>query len=328
MVTRHGWRGPGALSLGCALVIALVGCGSAGGDGWAKAKANGGTAAAGSGAARESAGPPPGGWPQPEGGRLTEKMCGLLTAADYATFGHQRLPSVTEKRSDTGANRVDCLYMTDDELSLDLQPTAVSARLVFAAAYSDHKKRMAADGRQSILATSVVPGADASWYDYATLGSDSGPYKEHELQLRRGSLIVGITLSGIRGKSEPDPRTVLTGLAALVLRRIPNVGTSDTGRTHRVTYEVLGTGRAATLNYSDPTSGKSINRKNVPLPWRVVLPMGETGQPLTVLNLNAASTAPLASLGCRITVDGKILVAQPRRGGLTFCMGNYKQQGP
>jgi hypothetical protein len=312
--------------LGCALAVTLAGCGSLSGNDWGKAKAGAkGGATAGSGA--RSAGPPPGGWPQPENGRLTERMCGLLTDADYAKLGHRRLPSVSAKRSPTGANRVDCLFMTDDELSLDLQPTAESAKLVFAADYRNHKRRMAEDERQSILATSVVQGADTSWYDYATLGSDSGPYKEHELQLRRGSLLVGITLSGLRGKSEPDPRTVLAGLAALVLQRIPDVGKTDTGRTHQVKYEVLGTGRATSLNYNDPTSGKSIKRKNVALPWRLVVPMGETGRPVILLSLNAASIAPQAALGCRISVDGVPVAEQSPRGGLAFCLDNYQPKG-
>jgi hypothetical protein len=302
-------------------VIGLAGCGNDGGA-WPPAKER---ASAGA-AAPARATPPPGGWPQPEGGRLTEKMCGLLTDADYARFGHRRLPSVSEKLSESGSNRVNCLYMTGDELWLDLQPTAESARLVFAADFRTHKRRMAQDERQSVLATSVVPGIDASWYDYATLGSD-GPNQEHELRLRRGSLLVGITLSGIKGKNEQDPRTVLTGLAALVLQRVPDVGKTDTGRTHKVTYEVLGTGRATSITYGDPTVGKAITRKNVRLPWRLVLPIGATGRPGTPLVLNAASAAPLASLGCRISVDGRTVASEPRQGGLVFCQGNYTPTG-
>jgi hypothetical protein len=321
-VMGRGWAF-GALSLGFALVIGLTGCGNDGG-GWPPAK---GRASADAAAPARAATPPPGGWPQPEGGRLTEKMCGLLTEADYARFGHRRLPSVSEKLSEAGTNRVDCLYMTNDELWLDLQPTAESARLVLAADFRTHKRRMAQDERQSVLATSVVPGADASWYDYATLGSDSGPHQEHELRLRRGSLLVGITLSGIKGKSEQDPRTVLTGLAALVLQRIPDVGKTDTGRTHKVTYQVLGAGRATSITYSDPTAGKAVTRRNVRLPWRLVLPLGETGRPGTPLVLNAASTAPLASLGCRISVDGRTVAAEPRQGGLVFCQGDYAPNG-
>src|SRR4051794_20872583 len=37
-----------------------------------------------------SGGPPPGGWPQPVNGQLTTNMCGLLTNADYAKYGHER----------------------------------------------------------------------------------------------------------------------------------------------------------------------------------------------------------------------------------------------
>jgi hypothetical protein len=77
--------------LSLALMIALAGCGLTGIDRPIGGEARGGGAGA-------AAGPPPGGWPQPENGRLTDKMCGLLTDADYAKFGHRRLPRVSEKR--------------------------------------------------------------------------------------------------------------------------------------------------------------------------------------------------------------------------------------
>jgi hypothetical protein len=95
------------------------------------------------------------------------------------------------------------------------------------------------------------------------------------------------------------------------------------GRTHKVKYEVLGVGRAASISYGDPTGGTTVRRKNVRLPWRLVLPMGETGRPETLLVLNAASITPGAALGCRISVDGRAVAAQPRQSGLTFCQGTY-----
>jgi hypothetical protein len=307
----------GVLALGCALVIASAGCGSGGGDGWAKA---GGSAKATTGA--QNAGPPPGGWPQPENGQLTEKMCGLLTDADYAKFGHRRLPSVSEKRSDTGANAVYCLYMTDDELSLTLHPTVQAATLAYNSDLRDHKRRLAGEQRQTILATSVVPGADQSWYDYATLGSDQDKYKEHQLELRRGALLVGLTLSGLRGKTEKDPREVLVGLAQLALQRIPNVGKADTGVTHKVTFAVVGRGVAKTINYNDPTSLKSVKLTNVRLPWRKTVPLASSERPEVVINLSAATTTPGALIGCKVALDGKIVVQQKPGFGLAFCTRN------
>jgi hypothetical protein len=308
------WSVSSMFLLGCALVTALAGCGSTGGGG---SKAGGGAA---------SDGPPPGGWPQPENGRLTEGMCGLLTNTDYARFGHQRLPSVSVKRSESGANAVDCRYMTEDELALNLQPTSEAAKLVFAAELESHKKRLVSEKRESILATDMVQGADESWFDYWTLGTSAGQFKEHELQVRRGALIVSLTLSGIKGKNEKDPREVLAGLAGLLLKRIPDVGKTDTGVTHKVRYKVSGTGRAKTIRYSDPTGGKLVERKNVPLPWSVELPMASLGRQQVPLTLNALANGLMVAIGCSVSVDGKPVTEQPPRiGGLALCQGKYTE---
>ena len=304
--------------LGSALVIALAGCGSNGSGG--SGGSGGGEAAGG--------GPPPGGWPQPENGRLTEKMCGLLTDADYAKYGHHRLPSVSAKPAE-GGNGVECLYMTQDELSLNLQPTAQSAKLVYAGELKSHKDRLASDHRSTILATGVVPGADESWFDYWTLGTEGAQYKEHELQLRRGSLLVTLVLSGLRGKSEKDPREVLAGLAGLVLERIPEVGKTDTGVTHKVQYQVTGAGTAKLITYSDPGESKTLQRKNVRLPWHLELPIGSLGAQQVPLTLNATSSGTLTPIGCSISVDGKpIKVEPPRIGGLALCLGIYTEGAP
>ncbi|MGI8336486.1 MmpS family transport accessory protein [Actinomadura scrupuli] len=303
--------------LGSALVIALAGCGS---DGSGGSGGSGGGEAAGGG-------PPPGGWPQPENGRLTEKMCGLLTNADYAKYGHHRLPSVSAKPVE-GGNGVECLYMTQDELSLGLQPTAQAAKLVYAAGLKEHKDRLASDHRSTILATGVVPGADESWFDYWTLGTEGAQYKEHELQLRRGSLLVTLILSGLRGKSEKDPREVLTGLAGLVLERIPDVGKTDTGVTHKVQYEVTGSGTAKLIMYYDPAESKTVQRKNVRLPWRLELPMAGQGGQQIPLTLNATSSGPLAVIGCSVSVDGRSVKAQPPQIGLAFCTGTFTEGAP
>lgn len=313
----HGWRA-GALSL--ALTVVLSGCGLIGIDHPIGGGPPGGAAKAG--------GPPPGGWPQPENGRFTKKMCGLLTEADYAKFGHQRLPADAEGRPVPGsANSVSCAWIAADQLVLNLQPTADAAKLIFAAGLRQHQRRMAQEGVRPVLATSVVPGADESWFDYWTYVSAGSKRPEHELQLRRGSLIVGLTLSGLRGKNEKEPREVLAGLAALVLQRIPEVGKKDTGVTHKLRFEVLGKGRAQSVSFYDPTRGQTIRRKNVRLPWHSTTPLVTT-QPQVLLNLTAVAPTPFARIGCRISVDGKQLEEQaPTVTGLTNCTATYSQPG-
>ena len=133
-------RGAAALSAGCALVLTLTACGSSGGDG-------GGI----TGAVKAAGGPPAGGWPQPVNGQLTPAMCGLLTDADYAKYGHERLPVDSQKRVDGQPNAVDCLYTTEDDLNLSLQPTAQSAKVAYAAGLADHKKRLSEDRRPTVV---------------------------------------------------------------------------------------------------------------------------------------------------------------------------------
>lgn len=301
-----------ALAAGSVLLVALSGCMLPFGS--SKDKDGGG---------KTAGGPPPGGWPQPENGRLTEKMCGLLTDADYAKYGHQRLPAEAPRRF--GANGVDCMHMTNDELTLNLQPTAESARLLFAGDLKDHKDKLAENGVQSMLAMNVVQGADESWFDRWTLSSGSGKFPEYEIKVRRGSLIVGIVLSGIHGKNEKDPKEILTGLAGLVLQRIPNVGKVDTGKTHKIHFQVLGRGRAKSISYYDPSEGKTVKLANVPLPWKADKPLASMGDQPVTLNLNATSSAPLAPLQCAISVDGKPIVTRDPSPGFALCFGTYTE---
>jgi hypothetical protein len=302
-------RGAAALALGCALLLALAGCG---------------TKTSGGGGGAQAAGPPAGGWPQPVNGQITTKMCGLLTDADYAKYGHKRLPSVSQKKIDDLPNAVDCLYMTEDELTLDLQPTAEAAKLSFANALDDHKKRLAEDQRATVLAQNVVPGAAESWFDYWTLGTGDSKFTEYEIRVRRGALLVGITLSGLKGKKEQDPRVLLSGLAGLVLQRIPTVGKTDTGRMQQARFTVIGPGRAKEITYSDPTSQKSVTLKNVKLPWHVEKPLLALNAPFVLLNLSAISNKSMVPVGCSISVDGETVVQQaPQITGFANCMKSY-----
>jgi hypothetical protein len=285
-------------------VLTACGSGSPGGD-----KGGGG-----------NGGPPKGGWPQPVNGQLTPQMCGLLTDDDYAKYGHERLPVISQKRVDNAPNAIDCLYTTSDELDLSLQPTAEAAKVQYAAGLKDHKERLSENSRPTILATNVVQGADESWFDYWTLGTADAKFKEYEISVRRGSLVVGIVLSGIKGEHEKDPRTVLTGLAGLVLQRIPNVGRADTGKTHKAEFVVAGAGRAKQIVFNDPTSGEVTTLKNVKLPWHVEKPLINTGQAQIMLNLTAVSSTPMAAIGCNISVDGQTVVQeQPKIGGFANC---------
>jgi Mycobacterium membrane protein len=299
------------VAVACALVLALAGCGT---------KLPGGHSAA----AKPSGGPPPGGWPQPVNGQLTTQMCGLLTDADYAKYGHERLPMVSEKRVDNEPNAIDCLYTVEDELSLNLQPTAEAAKLTYDAGLKNHKERLTEDSRPTVLAENVVPGSDQSWFDYWTLGTAGSKYTEYEISVRRGSLIVGMTLSGLKGKKEQDPRVLLSGLAGLVLQRIPAVGKTDTGKTQKARFSVVGPGRAKQIIYNDPTTSKTVTLKNVKLPWHVERPLVTLGSPVVLFNLNAMSASPMAALGCSISVDGQtVVVQQPRIGAFASCIQSY-----
>jgi hypothetical protein len=274
--------------------------------------------------AGSSGGPPPGGWPQPVNGQLTTNMCGLLTNADYAKYGHERLPAVSQKRVENEPNAVECMYMTSDELTMNVQPTIESARLEYAESLKDHKQRLAEDHRASILATNVVPGADESWFDYWTIGTSGSKYTEYEIRVRRHALIVGIVLSGLKGKHEQDPRVVLSGLAGLVLQRIPNVGLTDTGKTLKARFSVIGQGRAKQIVYSDPSTSKSTTLKNVKLPWHVDKSLITLGRPLIMLSVSATSSAPMAMIGCNIQVEGETLEQQAPMMGFTTCLESYK----
>jgi hypothetical protein len=298
----------GSMLVALALTAALAGCG---------------TGASGDDKGKKDAGPPPGGWPQPVNGQLTTQMCGLLTNADYAKYGHERLPSVSQKRVDGAPNAIDCMYMTSDDLSLALQPTAEAARVQYSQGLKDHKNRMREDDRPSILATNVVSGADESWFDFWTLGTANSKFKEYEVDARRGSLLVTITLSGLKGKNEKDPRTLLSGLAGLVLQRIPNVGRTDTGTTQKARFTVVGSGRARQIVYNDPTTAKTITLKNVRLPWHVDRPVVNTGQGQIIFNLNAVAGSPMGLVGCQISVEDQSVVQEPPRMGMTSCIETY-----
>jgi hypothetical protein len=263
--------------------------------------------------------PPPGGWPQPAGERLTSAMCGLLTKADYARLGHVRQPSMWGTVA-SKSNSLDCQYRSNDELTLTLLPTAEYATYVFATDLQAHKDGLAKAHRTPALAGDVVGPADESWFDRG-LGSTDATPEPHEIRVRRGGLIVGIVLSGVRGKTEKDPRSELTELANLVLRRLPHVGAKDTATTHKIEYEVVGSGRAATLEWEDYTDVQHGGILSKPrLPWLRTISVAAA--PDTVpspLSLHVRASSPGKKVGCMITVDGTPVAADGMRKHVADC---------
>ncbi len=84
----------------------------------------------------------------------------------------------------------------------------------------------------------------------------------------------------------------------------------------QVTYEVFGpAGALATINYLD-LSANPQNLKMVPLPWALTL---TTTSPATSPILLAQGNAE--TIGCRITVDGKVKDEKSAAGvdAFTFC---------
>ncbi|MGH3967945.1 MAG: MmpS family transport accessory protein [Mycobacterium sp.] len=84
----------------------------------------------------------------------------------------------------------------------------------------------------------------------------------------------------------------------------------------RITYEVFGpAGAAATINYLDLSSNPQ-SLKQVPLPWTLTLTTtAPTATPILLAQGNADT------IGCRITVDGKLKDEKSAYGvdAFTFC---------
>ncbi|WP_165978540.1 hypothetical protein [Actinomadura darangshiensis] len=299
------------------LALALAGCGDGG-----NAKEQG---AGGSSLKPAAQGPPAGGWPQPENGRLTDKMCGLLTNADYAKYGHQLMPLIDQPAGGNGttakANTVGCLHLLGDSMSLSLHESAKAAELVFEQDLDRHKTEMKSPSGNSVFATGVVQGMDESWFDRKTPAMSD----EYTVAARRGSLVVELTLDGNPQKPDKDPRGALSGLASLVFQRLPNVGTSDTAPTHRVRYLLTGIGKAKQVVYEDPETQKQVELHNVKLPWRSrTFSVAEPGT--TVIGLLVSGIYPMqkasAPMACKIFLDDRP-VDQKSATGTASCDHTY-----
>jgi hypothetical protein len=297
-----------ALALSGAVLLVTAGCG-----GSAK-----GTAAATS-SAKAPAAVPAGGWPQAKDGKIDEKMCGIVTAADFNSFGRIATDKVESGKLADASNGIQCNYALDDTVTLELQPTAALAGQVYKSVLTGHKDGFKSSKVTSKLAEGVVTGADESWYDVDPLSTGEGKLTDVDLWARRGALLVAIHLQGLMAdKNGRDPKEAAVGLAGLVFQRAPDLGKTDTGAAHRVTMVVIGQGKAAVLTYFDPTTNKSAELRGVALPWAKEFDVAAPGSTPILLDLSVASTDPSATLTCQILIDARP-VATGKAGAMTSC---------
>lgn len=289
------------VALSVAAMVALTGCmfGKSG-DGDATAR------------------PPAGGWPQPEDGMLTAKMCGLLTQADYKSFGHDLIGVLEPVPGKESSNYVSCVGTLGEWLTLDLQPTAESAKIRYDRYLASRKNTVIVEKQESILTQDLLQGADQSWFDYGPAPSGTKP-GEYQLRFRRGALVAAVKLDPADEKSVKDPKAAVLRLAGLVLERIPDVGRTDGGTTPKVRFEVKGNGKASAISYSTEDH-RSENVEDVQLPWSIELAMADHGDKEVWLTVSAHSPATLMplALSCSVSVRGTV-VKQAHEIGLALC---------
>jgi hypothetical protein len=291
----------------CAVVtVALAGCGSGGDDD------------TGGDAVKQ----PAGGWPQPENGQLTDKMCGLLTQADYKTVGQKQLqPLEPASQQKVSSNYVSCSGMLGDWLTLDLQPTAEAAKVRYQQQLASQKESVAGEKLPSILAEGVLTTADESWFDYGATAAVTEP-DSFELQFRRGSLVASLVLDQAGGMKEQQAQAALVKLAGIVLERIPEVGKTDTGTTPMIRFEANGKGKAVEILYQT-SDHKSTKLEQVQLPWSVEVPMADHGEFDATLHLTVRADPrayPPVGMSCAVSVRGKVVV-QDQQLGFAICQG-------
>lgn len=266
-------------------------------------------------------GPPKGGWPQAENGELVEAMCGLLTDADFTKVKLEA--PIPDTQETDAANSLFCGYLLGDSFDMYLQPNADSAKIVFArdvASNLDYLKESDSDFTSSPV-TGTVTGADESNVDYDHLGIPE--YPQLQVVARRGALVVQISSQIDKNANLDDSRKALSTLAGLVLERVPDLGATDTGTTHKITYVVTGTG-TADINYIEFATGESKELTGVTLPWKVDDPFAiTTAKDIIPLNVNASTKAFDKYVGCQILVDGKEVTTQAPSSGLAFCMNQF-----
>ncbi len=271
-------------------------------------------------------GPPKGGWPQAENGQLGENMCDLLVTADYAKNGLDT--PLEERRTSDAANSVFCSYLIGNKLNLYLQPTAEAAKLVFKRNHDRDSANLKENGFTSQEVTGVVKGADESYADLDPLGTTEFPL--YVAVARRGAFLVELAVQPAQKKPAADPKQAVADLVALLLTRVPDLGSQDTGRTHVITYTVTGPG-TADINYlpfiaDQPNDIDGSSVKGAKLPWKIDIPFGLTSTEDSLpLSISATTNARdfTSQVNCTIAVDGKVIM-QGSAGMLTFCTETYK----
>jgi hypothetical protein len=264
--------------------------------------------------------PPSGGWPKPENGQITAKMCGLLTPEDYEQFHHQQLLDLSPDAGDKLAtNGVSCTAPPADILSVVVQPTAEAAKIWYQGTLTGRKAEVIDDKRETVLVENLVTGVDESWLDYWVDSGSTSKYKDYQLQLRRGALVIQLVLSGVTAE-EKDPNGTLVALADRVLQRVGDLGRTGTGTTPKAHLEVKGTGRVESIQYTVPDVG-STKLENVKLPWSIDVPIADHGQQNRTLTIFGHTAAfPPIRMSCGILVDTKIL-SRSEGVGVTSCTG-------
>jgi hypothetical protein len=258
-------------------------------------------------------------WPQPVDGTLTEAMCDVLTTDDFLSVGvHAMRWEDRGPAPQVSPNAVTCHALGGHFLTFNLQPAPESAELYFTWMVEQDTR----DGGVGTAAT-AVPGADESWF---TTGGDSS-----ELLVRRGALIINLSVGFLHDDEDFDPAAAAATLLGQALERLPEVGRTATGRPHEMVMTVTGkNSTTAMVGYSGPLD-LTATQESVELPWSKTFRFPTFGRPGTTINLNAAATTPptLAAyplVTCVVTVDG-VEEATGTPGPTTFCSGSFTEKG-
>ncbi len=239
---------------------------------------------------------PAGGWPQPSGGALDEAMCGLLTPADLTAQG---LP-VAQSVPTLDLNALICQAGIAVQYWLVLQPNADSAGLEYAAQQQSEARTPDNSTVAPQSSSGVVPGADRSALTTSTVAGDN-PLRRSVVVVQRKALLVYVKLT-----DAVDRSTAAIHLAESILARAPTVGLADTGPTHRVRYQVTGSGTVDKLDYRDPLNGQVVNLSKVALPWSIELPyVVVTRGSAPLFLVDAWPAGHDRQLTCVVSVDGR-----------------------
>ncbi|MDP9795969.1 hypothetical protein J2S43_004481 [Catenuloplanes nepalensis] len=292
---------PRRLLAALAAALCLTACGAGGddgGDGWGSEAT-------------------PTAWPQPVDGKLTDAMCDVLTVDDFLAVGVEALR--WEDRGpapDIGPNAISCHALGSHFFSLNLQPDPVSGELYFGS-MRDQRARTS----PAAIGTTAVPGADEAWFN-STTADDS------EIIVRRGALLISMSIGFAHADEGFDPQKASTTLAGQVLERLPGVGRTATGKPHEMVLTVTGKDtRTATISYNDPITAEPV-QESVGLPWTKRIQFPSFGRPTSIslsASVTAVSLTTVPTVTCGITIDGE---EEPKNNGPgpgTFCYHSFAE---